>query len=330
MALGERLTQAAASDLVDQWNVAHGHFLQLSPAHLDWNISGQNWVEYRYHRLVDFSFVTAEATEQGILAGIDPHLFWVTLWVGKNPDLSIVLAEQVLSLARFKGKRAVLIGGDEFHFLPGSPIDDDWTEKFQTHFLPPGRQPVVVGDLVGELDSEPIDQYFMEHFTQAKKLGLTLRLVQQKGDESVFHSRLKTEFPGRWEREFLFWRNRSDASRATWFEFLDGEGRSKGFSRIAVRGAKMHWGEGWVPGALRLPLSSEGSFAESDGCLGPIGMWKESRGQGLGGSLLALTLDQLRLRHVDKVCIDWTNAFKYYEPLGFQQVRSYLSLKLEV
>ncbi|MBW7416523.1 hypothetical protein J9A19_25120, partial [Escherichia coli] len=76
-------------------------------------------------------------------------------------------------------------------------------------------------------------------------------------------------------------------------------------------------------GAMRLPLAAGAARADTDSCLGPIGISKDERGRGAGKILLGLSLHELSLQSAEPTCIDWTNAYNYYTPLGFEIVRRF-------
>ena len=103
-----------------------------------------------------------------------------------------------------------------------------------------------------------------------------------------------------------------------------------GFSRLAKRGRVPRLSEGWTPGAMRLPLSPEAVARDTDSCLGPIGISASERGRGAGKILLGLSLHELSLQRAELTCIDWTNAYNYYTPLGFSVARRYLSFWKEL
>ena len=146
-----------------------------------------------------------------------------------------------------------------------------------------------------------------------------MNTAEAQEDLSAF---LRENFAGRWEREFRFWAARADAGAAFWNLLRDGSGQVLGFSRLGVRGGVR--GE-WLPGALRLPLAEEG-LKSTDACLGPIGLAAAARGRGAGKVLLGLSLQLLLGRGAERVCIDWTNAYNYYKPLGLPVVRSFRSV----
>jgi hypothetical protein len=80
-----------------------------------------------------------------------------------------------------------------------------------------------------------------------------------------------------------------------------------------------------VPGALRFPLASGSVDSALDASLGPIGISASERGKGAGKVLLGLSLQLLLDKNAERLCIDWTNAYNYYKPLGLQVVRRYRS-----
>jgi hypothetical protein len=80
-----------------------------------------------------------------------------------------------------------------------------------------------------------------------------------------------------------------------------------------------------VPGALRFPLAAGSVDSPFDASLGPIGISSSERGRGAGKVLLGLSLQLLLDKNAERLCIDWTNAYNYYKPLGLQVVRRYRS-----
>jgi GNAT superfamily N-acetyltransferase len=132
---------------------------------------------------------------------------------------------------------------------------------------------------------------------------------------------LRQHFSGRWEREFRFWLSLKDKNSAFWNSLRAKDDSIAGFARLATRGEAL----AWCPGALRFPLFPGSRDELTDACLGPIGVADHLRGKGVGKVLLGLSLELLFEKESERLCIDWTNAYNYYKPLGLPAVRSYVS-----
>jgi hypothetical protein len=180
-------------------------------------------------------------------------------------------------------------------------------------------------DYTGDLTTTEIQDYIDQTLESAQKREILFHEAKSPSDLLALDEFLNSEFPGRWLREFQFWRTDSQPRRAFWMILKSNLGQAIGFARCAVRNRSGSSDQHWTPGSLRLPMISahEGGFEASDGCLGPIGIAKSERGQGTGKILLGLTLNSLIYNKAKRVCIDWTNAFYYYQPLGLQISRRY-------
>jgi|GEM_PF-6754075 len=313
----------AATNLVRIWNERASDHYRIQAQDLAWNFTDQNWLTYRTSEQNGASFIWAEASAIGKALGISDKTLWIPLWIleGREPWLGFL--NQVESLARSRHKSRIVFGADEFHFLPGVPVDGPDAEEIRWVLASKEFQGTLVADLVGHLAEGLVEKFIQEQLNTPVAEGV--RLVELTGQENFdqFSKIITSQFPGRWSREFSFWRSRSDTTRSRWLRLENSTGDMLGFSRISKRDWFAESKGGWTPGPLRLPLSESGVPQHSDCSLGPIGVWSDYRGKGFGNILLALTLQKLKAAGGEMICIDWTNAFKYYEPLGFQAVRQY-------
>ena len=317
-----RLTE----EVLQAWNACHGAFYLANKEDLVWNLREQNLVRYRREDLAGVPALVGEATETGARMGVLEKGIWVSLYgdvAGKEAEFAAAAEE----LARREGKTRVAIGSDEFHFLPGVPLED---AKLADAFKARGFTAADCADYVGTVENPKCLAYVTEATVDARKRGWILHGVRDDRDRADLTAFLLREFKGRWSREWELWQERSDSARGFWNLLRDEHGKVLGFSRLAVRGRYPETAKGWTPGAMRLPLGNKHGRENTDSCLGPIGISKDERGRGAGKILLGLSLHELSLQGAKLTCIDWTNAYNYYTPLGFEIVRRYLTLWKEL
>lgn len=309
--------------LLEEWNRCHGAFYRLNADDLLWNLQSQELVAYRLEKMSGVPCLLAMASAQGIAAGLPAKSGWLSL-CGEIPHAET--GEFVRSIEKWahENNRARLnIFGDEFHFLPGIPVNEKSGEALKQILVKNGFEGSESVDYVGELDALPVKKYTHDAVEHAAKNGWQLRMASQGSDLKQLEQFLERDFSGRWLREFRFWRAGNDTGRATWWLLNKQDGDIFGFARLSVRGRIN--GRAWNPGALRLPLSETEAAGPEDGCLGPIGVAVTARGQGAGKALLGLSLGALKDMGAKRICIDWTDAYNYYKPLEFKLVRSYWS-----
>lgn len=306
--------------VVADWNACHGAFFRVRDSDLEWHQREQDWLSYSVRRVRGVALLLAQATDEGRTAGISAKTLWVSL-AGAVPrgDEKAFISE-LDGLAPACGKTRLFLGGDEFHLVPGVPDapDGGWGDvvshlKFST---------ADAVDYAGSLHTEGITDCVAESQARARADGWTLNEVHSESELDELDAFMAKEFAGRWTREFRFWRRRTDTKRAFWSVLRQDHGPIKGFARLALRGSGVG---GWCPGALRLPFLPGSGDESTDACLGPIGVAVTERGKGAGKLLLGLSLQILLNKRAERVCIDWTNAYNYYKPLGLSVVRKYRS-----
>jgi len=317
-------------EVVPSWNRCHAAFYQVSDSDLLWNQRDQRLLRYWKGVIDEVPVLWAEAAPEGVELGILPKGIWLSLFGEVKDGKEVSFAFSVEKYARDLGKSRVAIASDEFHFLPGLPVDEAGGQELAIAFKNIGFSSAECADFVGSTGNPQCIDYISAASRDAESRGWSLRLVESVKDKEELTEFLGKEFSGRWSREWKVWGRRADTGRAFWNLLRDERERVLGFSRLAVRGRVQPPTVGWTPGALRLPLSENRERIDTDSCLGPIGIAAEERGRGAGKILLGLSLRELSLQGAKQTCIDWTNAYNYYTPLGFQVVRRYLSVWKEL
>lgn len=127
---------------------------------------------------------------------------------------------------------------------------------------------------------------------------------------------LDREFPGRWPYDV---RRKAKAENGLDFVLgmFDGP-ECIGFAVIQKDGSD------------NLPIGGavwQASLGSKWGALGPIGVAKKVRGQGLGDALLTRSLDMLKRLGVRRCIIDWTAIPEFYERHGFEISRTYVPMR---
>jgi hypothetical protein len=312
--------------LLSEWNRCHGAFYQIDANDLGWNLQEQDWLSYRLERIAGVRVLLASASDSGAGAGISPNTLWLSLYGEIPSGRESELVEKLVERARSEGRTRVTIGGEEFHFVSGVPVDEQRGQQFAEALTHGGFSSAEEADFVGQLGAPSMAAYISEARAKASQTGCELREVSNSQDERRLAEFLVKEFPGRWEREFRYWRDHSGTGRAFWNLLSSGDGQTLGFSRLALRGRIHDLTSGWNPGALKLPLREQVKKSYADSCLGPIGISASERGRGTGKILLGLSLHKLQKSDAEDLCIDWTNAYNYYTPLGVRISRKFHSM----
>ncbi|MCO5143990.1 MAG: hypothetical protein M9962_12945 [Oligoflexia bacterium] len=289
----------------------------LDRSFLEWNLSRQSWLSYFVEEIHRVPCLFAVASHDGKSLGMNENGLWLSLY-GEIEDPAGFL-QALKEYAKSINKTRIQFGGEEFHFVSGIPRSEKCqgllSELEKWNF----RTSDVV-DYAGKISSNSIQEFVQKYRPLANEQGFYFLKVEAEKDAEKMHEYLAKEFPGRWHREFLYYRKLCAENNAllSWFFFYDKQKNILGFSRIGKAVSKFS-SEQWYPGALRLPVADQ--MVMPDACLGPIGISNSYRGKGLGNLLLALTLENLLRVNAELLCIDWTDAYNYYKPLALKEVR---------
>jgi len=143
-------------------------------------------------------------------------------------------------------------------------------------------------------------------------------LPLQPGQENALLDFLAREYPGRWQleaEEFL----RSPRRRLQDYLLLWVKGQVEGFCRLTGEESERPL-ERFYPQRLPRPWAQ----------IGPLGLSKAARGQGLGGLLIDSAAALLAAGGVRGCVIDWTSLTALYAKFGFQPYNRYLTLTKEI
>jgi hypothetical protein len=329
------MSSQSARPCIEQWIRTHGPEFAIRSCDIDWNFNSQKLVKYSVELYAGVPVIAAEATEAGVSMGISNKTLWLSLWGEVTPGNEQKLIDEFRRQAQQKGKTRISFGGDEFHFVPGVPLLSQAGKRLVQAVKSAGFVGDEVVDYNGSLQSPQVKNYVEEATQIAKMKEFRLDPPEVREEVEALGTFLQREFPGRWAREFEFWRAQGDMRRAWWMGLTQENSPDiLGFARVAVRGREPVLDSGWTPAALRLPVFEASDrnphWSAADSCLGPIGIAKNLRGQGAGKVLLGRVLATLIAHSARTVCIDWTNAFQYYEPLGLAEVRRYRAAYLDL
>lgn len=307
-----------AEKVRQEWNAWVPPEFFVEEQFLEWNILRQSWLDYFVEEVHQVPCVFAVASQKGLQRGINEKSLWLSLY-GEIQSPKDFLSS-LLEFAKNKRKSRIQFGGEDFHFVSGIPRIEK-CEGLLNSLSDFSFKTADVVDYSGEVFSPSIETFVKKHTKRAKENSLYFKKVESEEEFKKMELYLSEEFPGRWTREFIYYSElRQKAANLAWFFFYDEQKNILGFSRLG-KARDLTDKQIWFPGALRLPYVNGQEKKMPDSCLGPIGITKSFRGKGLGNILLALTLENLMRVNAELLCIDWTDAYNYYKPLGLEEVR---------
>jgi GNAT superfamily N-acetyltransferase len=237
---------------------------------------------------------TAEFRTRGQLQAVIVHPDRRRRGVGRQ--IAAVLGDRI----RAHGVRTVEAGGGMFYLWPGIPEDLPGALGFATAIGFALGEPT--WDLRGNVADLRVDEATRSALAAS---GLTIRPATAT-DRPQLLAFLFAEFGGEWWHETRWFLDQG-GDPADLLLLCEANGRILGLARLhgpasQPIGPPHFW-------AARRPPGSGG--------LGPIGVAGEIRGRGFGRALLVVALDQLRVRGLADVVIDFTTLLGYYGPHGF-------------
>lgn len=245
------------------------------------------------------AFIVTKWTAQFVDA---PRQGYISALAYEDSDAASYLIQRALQYFASQGIEQVSFGQDVGHFFPGCPKECYPIHALLTNcgFTPSDE----VHDLERDLTNYSPD-----------RVDGDIRWCTSDDQESLFEF-LDREFPGRWPYDV---RRKAQAENGLDFilGMFDGP-ECMGFAVIQKDGAD------------NLPLGGavwQASLGSKWGALGPIGVAKKVRGQGLGDALLTRSLDLLKRLGVRRCIIDWTAIPGFYERHGFEISRTYVPMR---
>jgi predicted N-acetyltransferase YhbS len=302
------------------WNQACGDDLAIAPAFVAFNSqpatggAQAGWLAIEGDAAAGFALASALP---GDPATSPPETGWIdALAVApafQQHGIGAALLAQAEAWLAEQGCATVRLGGSLRPFAPGLPL----ALHSESFFLLRGYRPRAHNDTVWDVACD-LSEYGERapQFTRSPMTPVRLAIARAR-DEQALLAFLQREFPDRWRFEFeefrraggrmseysLLWRR--EAGRVA---FVDG------FCRIRRR---------WRYGVDPLDRYFMHRLPTPWGQLGPVGVGRASRGQGLGGALVGFSLRRLAAYGVRGCVIDWTTLVDFYARFGFKPLRSY-------
>lgn len=263
---------------------------------------------------VPTAFIAVKRSAASLFSGPDADTHHITALAFTSPIQAIDLMSYVKQLLRNRGAYSLRFGGDHQHVFPGCPTEWQTLKDFLVvEGFEEGPEQFDVESDIASFHAMPFLHALMEQ-------GKLVYEVRQAQLEDIPHLLmfLDREFPGRWYFDTKRKVEREERSDFVHILCRLGEPQVLGFSITQ-------------DGSHRFPIAGavwKQSLGPNWGTLGPIGIAKSLRGKGLGGALLAGSLDMLRRQGVQKCLIDWTTLVEFYGQYGFSPTRKYVSMTL--
>jgi GNAT superfamily N-acetyltransferase len=210
-----------------------------------------------------------------------------------------LLTTQVLQPARQRRVARIEAGGGMFYLWPGAPLALPAAMPFLAALgFQPGQESFDLHGDTGGLDATS---------AQARLAAEGLRVdAAGEPDADLLLAFLFDEFGGEWWHETRWFLAQGGAPSDVLL-MRDRDGAIVGLARIHTPQTR----------PIGPPHFWSGRRPDNAGGLGPIGIARRLRGQGLGSVLLAVALDRLRQIGLADVVIDCTSLLDFYGRLGF-------------
>lgn len=290
-------------DCLNLWNEEMGSVYPITIKSFIQNVinydTKQCLLAFSNNKLVAFIIVKTISDE---LLSYDSDLFISLFYVARDFRKQGI-GSKLLDFAKEKGKN-IVIGKDINNFFPGVPTDFDnltdvWLEKrgFEgtryTH------------DLIAY---HPITY-------PIKNQNLIWQICDEKHQSQLISFLIHNNW-GRWAYEAKMY-------------FSESNEQKKDCYLIALRNQK-------IVAFVRINSSQMNIVAynvmwkqrfKNLGGIGPLGVDKEYRKQGLGQDIVSYAITELQKRGCQEMMIDWTGLMEFYRKFGFEVWKSYKYMK---
>jgi len=259
------------------------------------------------------AFALVKRSAAKLFRGPDPDQAHLSAIVCPKPKHAVELLAFVKKNLKERGVYKVVFGQDIRHFFAGCPCDiSSLRDLLMVEGFEQGAKYYDVHqDLTQYAPNEKATQKLQEPDIQVRPV--------KKDELSHLENFLRAEFPGRWLYDTIA-KTKAEGDSS----FVYGLWVNKHLKGFALTQDEKS----------RFPISGAvfGRGLGSKWCtLGPIGVAKDTRGQGLGDALLTGALSDLKQAGKKNCLIDWTVLTDWYGKHGFTIYRTYnpFSLRLD-
>ena len=283
------------------WNASAGPKYRTDTSIVDRNLFAHPLFHETASMTDGKTFVAVKRSAATLYQGPDAKVAHLSL-CGPESGPLLVLAAEILEKEGFE---TICVGQDTDHLLHGAPTDISWMGKLLRSL---GFTP---GSLAFDLERDLLD-----FRPEASRYAEEFRLCRSE-DVQALLSFLTREFPGRWHYDVQR-KIRAEGAPTVFALFV--QGSCEGFALLQSEGCTLPiggaiWGSDLGPGWASL---------------GPIGVSKNLRGDGVGTRLLHAALNELSSRGSRRTIIDWTELVDFYGTQEFSINRAYRSYHLNL
>lgn len=290
-------------DCLNLWNEEMGIVYPITLKSFMQNVinydSKQCLLAFANNKLIAFIIVKTISDE---LLSYDSDLFISLFYVSRDFRRKGI-GSRLLDFAKEKGKN-IVIGKDIFNFFPGVPTDFDnltdvWLEK---------------RGFEGDRYTHDLISYSPISY-EIKNKNLKWQICDIDQESQLIGFLLNNNW-GRWAYEAkTYFSCNSEKSKDCYLIALDGQ-KIVAFARI--NSSKMN--------IVAYNVMWQDRF-NSLGGIGPLGVDKEYRKQGLGRDIVSFAICELQKRGCEEIMIDWTGLMEFYRQFGFEVWKSYKYMK---
>ncbi|TFB24415.1 GNAT family N-acetyltransferase [Filobacillus milosensis] len=307
----KNLTRKDSKQIVECWNRNIGNLFPMTEKLFiqnslnDYNLDPDASIVIKDGELI-VGFIIAKHYQESIDFGIPSHIANIQVLlvdkeyrqqgIGKN------LLNKCLDTLSKKGKKEVRLGRDTWHYFPGVPVEyEDTRSWFEKQGFSRGRY--IDTDMSRSFSKD-------EPFEQLQNPDADFSILKPE-DQDELCEFMKANFPGRWDYEVNKYFELGGTGRD--FVVLRIDGAIQGFCRMNDEvtpfiGCNVNWA---------------GVFDGKVGGIGPLGVNKDVRGNGLGLDVVKAGMNTLRERGIDHIIIDWTGLVDFYKKVGFDVFKQY-------
>ncbi|WP_342599895.1 GNAT family N-acetyltransferase [Psychrobacillus sp. FSL H8-0483] len=304
------------SEIVEFWNECIGNSfpmtqkLWIQNTLQDSNVLKEaSIVIYENGQLI--GLVVAKRYQEKLQTEMSKYIGWIQCLlvrkIARNRGIGQKLLNHVEKKFNNLHLREIRLGRDPWHYFPGVPLENIETIKW---FERRGyKKESIEIDLRREVRT--VEPYKLTNPTH-------LFRVLTREEIPKLLSFLKQVFPGRWHYEALRYANINGSGREFMGFFIDNE--LKGFCRMNDPQSPLIAQNVYWSSLFKGPL----------GGIGPLGIDRHVRGNQYGIDLVKAASNELILRGMHHIVIDWTQLVTFYEKLEYVPWKHYETMSKSI